>query len=444
MHRLILRTRISYASGIRLFNTTFGRYYFEMRVRAFTRLILSLSATLLAGCGKTGDSPTPRVSAENAKAVRVARAELRPMVRAISVTGTLAAQEKSTLSAKVAGRLQYLQVDIGSVVRQGDLLAQIEPRDYELRLQQASAALAQARATLGLSPDGEDDRVDVEQVSAVKLAKAVFDEAAQNQTRVTGLSESGIASASELDTVQATYHVAQSRYEASREEARTRASAVAERRAEFELSRKQLADTAVRAPFDGAVQSRSGHLGEYVAPGTPILELVKIDPLRLRLQVPERESTLVRTDQVVQLFVEGDTNAYAGRIARLSPALDEQSRMLFVEADVPARGSLRPGLFARSQVIVDERQEGLSVPANALTTFAGLEKVVVVQAGKALEKVVRTGRRGADWVEIISGIARGEGVVLDPGGLRTGQPVSISETPVASGPQDSAYPAIAD
>jgi RND family efflux transporter MFP subunit len=238
--------------------------------------------------------------------------------------------------------------------------------------------------------------------------------------------------------------VAQSRYEASREEARTRASAVAERRAEFELSRKQLADTAVRAPFDGAVQSRSGHLGEYVAPGTPILELVKIDPLRLRLQVPERESTLVRTDQVVQLFVEGDTNAYAGRIARLSPALDEQSRMLFVEADVPARGSLRPGLFARSQVIVDERQEGLSVPANALTTFAGLEKVVVVQAGKALEKVVRTGRRGADWVEIISGIARGEGVVLDPGGLRTGQPVSISETPVASGPQDSAYPAIAD
>jgi hypothetical protein len=100
--------------------------------------------------------------------------------------------------------------------------------------------------------------------------------------------------------------------------------------------------------------------------------------------------------------------------------------MLLVEADVPARGALRPGLFARAQLVVDERQQGLCVPANALITFAGIEKVVVVEAGKALEKVVVTGRRGPDWAEIVSGISSGEEVILDPGGLRTGQPVSIT------------------
>jgi RND family efflux transporter MFP subunit len=348
------------------------------------------------------------------------------MIRTIGVAGTLAAQEQSTLSAKVSGRLQYLKVDLGSVVRQGELLAQIEPRDYELRLQQAAAALAQARTSLGLAPEGEEDRIDLEQVSAVRQAKAVLEEASRNRDRVKSLSQSGIASQSELDTVEAAYKVALSRSDTALEEARGRTATVAQRRAEYELARKQLADASVCAPFDGAVQSRPAHVGEYVAPGTPILALVKTDPLRLRLQVPERECGLVRTGQAVRLFVEGDTNAYAGQIARLSPALEEQSRMLLVEADVPARGPLRPGLFARANIIVDEHQEGLSVPAEALITFAGIEKVVVAQGGKALEKVVVTGRRGLGWAEVVSGLKGDEKIILNPGGLRTGQPVSIT------------------
>ena len=141
--------------------------------------------------------------------------------------------------------------------------------------------------------------------------------------------------------------------------------------------------------------------------------------------MPERECILVRTGQVVHLLVEGDTNTYSGRIARLSPALDEQTRTLRVEADVPRQGSLRPGLFARAQIIVTEHEEALTVPADAIITFAGLEKVVVVQDGKAVEKVVTTGRRGPDWVEVVSGLEAGETVVLSPGSLRTGQRVMV-------------------
>jgi RND family efflux transporter MFP subunit len=347
------------------------------------------------------------------------------MERVVSVSGTFAAQETSTLSAKVPGRLQMLSVDLGSIVRKGDMLAQIEPRDYELGLQQALAALAQARTALGLPPEGDDDRIEQEQVSGVKQAKAVLEEATKNRERVKSLSASGISADAELDLVEAAYLVAKTRYEGSIEEARRRMAAVAERRAEYELARKRLADATLRAPFDGAVQSRPASIGEFLSAGIPVVQLVKTDPLRLRLRVPERESALVRTGQLVRVFIEGDTNAYPGRLARLSPALDEENRMLLVEADVASQGSLRPGLFARAQIIVNEEEQGITVPSSAILTFAGLEKVVVVRDGKALEKSVMTGRRGADWTEIVSGLEAGEQVVLNAQGLRTGQPVAV-------------------
>jgi len=388
-------------------------------------LTAGLSVALLTSCGQ-GDRPKATGKGELAeRPVSIARAEVRAVPRAIQVTGSLAAQEQSTLSAKVAGRLEQLSVDVGSVLRQGELVAQVERRDYELGLQEAEAALAQARTALGLPLEGDDDRIKLENVTSVKQAKAVLDEASKNRERVNSLSEAGIASQSEVDTVEATYTVALARYEAALEEARGRMATVAERRAELELARKQLADASVRAPFDGVVQARSAAVGEYVAAGTPIVQLVKTDPLRLRLEVPERECLLVRTGQVVHLSIEGDTNIYSGHIARLSPALDEQTRTLRVEADVRRQGPLRPGLFARAQIIVTEEEPALTVPADAIITFAGLEKVVVVQDSKAVERVVATGRRGPGWVEVVSGLEKGEAVVLCPGGLHTGQRVVV-------------------
>jgi RND family efflux transporter MFP subunit len=392
----------------------------------FLAIVLAfITAVALVGCGKSdrrsGRQETPQIPVE------LVTAERRAMERVVAVSGTFAAQEASTLSAKVPGRLQTLSVDLGSVVGRGDLLAQVEPRDYELGLQQAVAALAQARTALGLSPLGDDDRIELEQVSGVKQAKAVLDEATKNRERVKSLSASGISPASEVDTVESAYLVARTRYEGSLEDARGRMATVAQRRAECEMARKRLADATLYAPFDGAVQLRPASIGEYLSEGSPVLQLVKTDPLRLRLRVPERESALVRTGQVVRAFIEGDTNAYAGRIARLSPALDEESRMLLVEADVRAQGSLRPGLFARAQIVVNENEQSLSIPSSAILTFAGIEKVVLALDGKALEKNVVTGRRGPDWVEVVSGLEPGQKVVLTPQGLRTGQPVSISK-----------------
>ncbi len=353
------------------------------------------------------------------------------MERIVSATGSLLAQEQATLSIKVPGRLHTIAVDLGSVVKQGDRLAQVDPQDYELRVRQATAALAQARASLGLPLDGTSDTVEIEKTSLVKQAKAVLDEADKNRERLLELNKTGIAPQSDVDTAVAAYIVALNKHEAALEEALTRLAALAQRRAELAIAQKQLEDTNLRAPFEGAIQQRLAGLGEFLQAGTPVLTLVRTDPLRLRVEVPEREAAGVRAGQPVRLRVEGETNLVRGALARVSPAIVEQSRMLIAEADIPNDGSLRPGLFVRAEIVTRERDPGLAVPAGALIVFAGIEKVVLARDGKASERTVVTGRRGAGWIEVVSGLKPGELVVVDPGNLRTGQPVIVADLPAA-------------
>lgn len=359
--------------------------------------------------------------------MKVAAATLRPMEKFLLVSGTLAAQEEATLSVKVPGRLEQVAVDLGSVVKRGDLIAQVEKRDYELRVQQSKAAVAEARAAVGLSLDGGEENTSVETIATVKQARAVLNEATKNRERVQRLSGEGISSKSEVDTVESVYSVAAARHETAVEEARTRLAVLAQRRADLEVAQQQLLDTSILAPFDGAIQTRIASPGEHLQLGTPVASLVRIDPLRLRLEVPERESGLVQAGQTVRLTVEGSTNVFRGAVARVSPAITEQNRMLMVEADVPAQNGLRPGLFVRAQIVVKENETALSIPAGALIVFAGIEKVIAVEEGKARERTVSTGRRAAGWIEITSGLKAKDVVVLEPGNLRTGQAVKFAE-----------------
>jgi RND family efflux transporter MFP subunit len=345
----------------------------------------ALLALLLTSCGKP-DAPKAERPAAPARAVRIARAEMRPMERTLQVVGSLSAHEETTVAAQVAGQIESYRVDLGDHVATGQELARIDTTAYDALARQSAANLAKATASAA--------------------------NAAQNLKRVQELQKDKIASGSDLDLAVA---------EADQAQAEVKAVEAADAVARLNLERSR-----VRAPFDGAVAERIASVGAYAPIGAPIVKFVKTDPLRLRLEVPERDSILVRPGQVVRVTVEGDTNVYAGALARVAPAIRESSRMLLVEADVRAQGSLRPGLFARAQIVVSAGEPALSVPANTLITFAGLEKVVAVVEGKALEKTVVTGRHGDGWVEIVSGLDAGQAVVLDPTGLRTGQPLTIA------------------
>jgi RND family efflux transporter MFP subunit len=357
--------------------------------------------------------------------VKTARVEQTPFGETVSANGTLAAFDQSTAGVKVAGRLSTISVDLGSIVRRGQVIAMIEPNDYKLRVQQAEAALSQARARLGLSPEGTDDKVSAEQTGTVRQAKAQLDEARLNRERAVRLVEQGIVAKADFDAADATYKVALSRYQDALEEIRNRQALLAQRRSELALARQQLADTAVQAPIDGIVQLKRASVGEYLAAGAPVVDIVRMNPLRLQAQVPERDAATVRFGQNVRVSVEGDGRVYLGQIKRLSPVITEQNRMLMVEADVQNDGSLRPGSFAKAEIVTNDAKMAVTVPNNAIVTFAGIEKVIVVQNGKALEKPITTGRRSGEWTEIIAGVNVGDQVVVDPGNLQSGMAVEV-------------------
>lgn len=387
---------------------------------------------LLTACGpKTPERAASATAATNiVRPVQMALATRASLARGVRAIGELAAREESTLSVKVSGRLQDIAVDVGSAVRTGDVLARVEPQDYELQLRQAEALLAQVRARLGLPVDVDSDRFDPREASTVKLAAARLEEAQRNRDRATRLAGQGISSQSEQDSADAAYEVAANVLRDAIEEVNNRLAQLTQRRVEVEIARKRLSDSSIRAPFDGLVQRRTASPGEYVAAGTPVVTLVAVNPLRLRLEVPEREAAAVRSGQRVLVSIEGETNTPVGVISRVSPAIDRESRMLMVEADVPNDGTLRPGSFAQAEIIVLEQDEALLVPAAAVATFAGVEKVFTVQDGRAREHTVTTGRRLTNLVEIVHGLAGGETVVLEPGPLQNGQ--AISPAPVAA------------
>lgn len=392
-----------------------------VRVRIFATALLALAGA----CSRRepASQPTPPPIP-----VTLAQATQRPVERFLTISGSLLAKEQTPVSARVAGRIQSLPADLGSRVQAGQLLAELEPRDFELRVQQSRALLGQARARLGLPLDGDDDQVSLDDTSLVKEAQAVLAQAAGDRERIRQLNRQGIASASDLESANAAYTVAQSRHADALEEARTRAAVLRQRRAEYELARKQLADTRITAPFDGVVSERLANLGQHIELGAPIFTLVQADPLRLRLEIPERDAPRVAAGQSVRLRLTGDTNLYRGTLRRLSPSLLEASRMLVVEADVPASGALRPGAFVRSEIVVDPAQNAVTVPTDALQTFAGVEKVFLFEGGKAVERRVTTGDRGAGWIEITAGLKGGESVIRSPAGLVQGRAVVLQST----------------
>src|SRR5881397_2393270 len=369
-----------------------------MAPMAFARpRCLFLACAFLASAGCSSDhtaTASPQKGAApaiKAREVRVVPATELKVLRTVSVTGTLNAEEQVVLSMKVTGRLAHLAVDLGSRLHRGDVVARLDPLDFKLRVDQAEAALHQARVRLGLMPDGADDRVNVETTAVVRQAKAQLDDAVLTRERTEKLWHQELVARAQLDTAAAAEQIAEARYHDALEEARNRQGILAQRRSELEMARQALTDTVLTAPADGIIRERRAGVGEDVL-----------------------------------VTVEGDPTVYRGRVVRLSPSIHEQNRTLMIEAEVPnERGVLRPGSFAKAEIVVGTDQPAVFVPTSSIVVFAGIEKVLSVKDGRSVEKRVTTGRKENGRVEIMDGLAAGEPVIIEPGNLVGGQPVAI-------------------
>jgi membrane fusion protein (multidrug efflux system) len=203
---------------------------------------------------------------------------------------------------------------------------------------------------------------------------------------------------------------------------------VKQREATLGLARKKLGDAVLRAPITGAIAKRHVNVGEYLRENTPVFTIVALDPVKYSGTIPERFAPDVRPGQALQLSVEAyGGRTFTGQITRVAPAVDVQTRTIELEGKVPnGDGKLRPGFFTRGVVITGRDAAAVFAPADAVAYLAGITKVFVVGNGKVEERLIKTGPRQGNLVEITSGVKAGEVVATSNlGQLFNGAPVSV-------------------
>jgi len=406
-------------------------------VRSLTARVLSSLIVLafgMSGCERenTTQAALPSGTVEPPRRVRVHTVQLENWPRMIRVQGNLLGDEISVVGTKVAGRVERVNVDIGSVVHANDELIALETKEFDLRVQQAEAQLEQARAALGLKPGDKDDSVNPLKTPLVLQEEALWKEALSKLERAKSVVATKAISVEELQQRQAAAAIAEARYRGAINDVGTQIATVSMRRAAVGLARQARDDAAVRAPFDGVVQQRHVAPGSYVQVGQTVVTLVRVDPLRFHGGIPEREAALVDLGQQVAITVEGRPEKLGGTVTRISPALDMSNRSLVIEVDIPNPDSrLRIGLFAEAEIVADPQAKTICVPVTAVREFAGVEKVWMVREGQAVEQVVQRGRRRADRVEIVQGLSVGDVVLVNARQGRAG-PVVVEVSPPTS------------
>jgi RND family efflux transporter MFP subunit len=379
-----------------------------MRVAIYLTLPFAFAAAMGCGTGVKGESTNsetapPPVSVNSAAAVE------RPIRRFLEVTGTLAAQEEAEVAAEVQGRVVATPVERGTRVAEGDALIRIAATEMEAQVAEADANAAQIVGRLGLA-DGAEFSAD--RVPEVANARATLELAEGDFTRAQMLYDRKLLSKAEFDQRSAQAEVARRQYDIARNGASQQYQALLAARARLSLAKKALADTVVRSPFAGFVGQRLVSVGDYVARGTKVASVMRTNPLRVNLTVPEQYSAEVAIGRPVSLEVDAAAGQhFEGQVRYVSPALQTDSRTLIVEALVPNdTGVLKPGSFVTARIEQATERPAVLVPVTAVRTISGTSRVYVVAGERVEERIVTVGQAADNLVEISTGLKAGEKV----------------------------------
>ena len=406
-------------------------------------LIPALAMVVAAGCSKPAGTPLAAAEAPKHISVPVAHTAVETVPAGFDATGAFVADESSDVAPLVAGRVIATPVDAGAFVRQGDVICELDHRDAQIRLDQvkaqmaeATAAVTQAQWRIGHAEGGQFDPNNVPEVAA---ARANYD-SAQAQARMAGadakryenLVKTGDVSRStyekvrtQQETADAQANAARKQYEAAENGARqgwfgveTSQASLAGVKAQLAAAEKALADTTIRAPFDGYVTARPVAVGQYVAmtPPTKIANLVKIGVLKLQLQTPEQRASQVKTGMTVNARVAAwPDRVFTGKVTAVNPAVDPSSRVFIVEAKFDnGHAELRPGMFATAKVMLPGGENAVFVPRPAVARDKTTDsyQLFAIENGVARLKVVVPGEPDGDRIRIVSGLNGSETVAM--------------------------------
>ncbi len=394
-------------------------------------LVLALAAlSLLALSCRGSSNAQPKKEAAAAPNgspapvdVSTAQAISRQLPRFFDATGSLAADEQTDVAPAVPGKVVALGVDLGSYVQRGAMLIRLDDRDARIRLDQAQAQVEQSKASvrqaeerIGLKPGQAFDPLRVPDVAAARVA---LDLAEKQLRRFERLVESGDVSRSAYDQQKAQRDQLQQQYDVAIEQARQNYAAVQTARAavtaaetQVAQARKNIADSVVTSPISGYVADRPADLGEYLSTSSKVATIMRTNPLRLRIDIPEQMVAAVQTGQGVSVSVSAyPDRAFNGRVVRISPNVTATSRTMTVEAEVDNGSNLlKPGQFATVRIEQPQTEPAVLVPSRAVRTESDTSRVFVIKDGRAEQRLVQLGQAEGDLVEIKSGVAAGEQV----------------------------------
>jgi membrane fusion protein, multidrug efflux system len=385
-------------------------------------LIIAVAITSLA-CDRSKGAPNNNDAAATPPAIVVSTAPaiLRQLPRYFEATGSLAANEQTDVASETSGKVSAVGVDMGSYVRRGQMIVKLDDADFRIRIQQAQAQLDQARATLlqneakiGLRPG---QKFNPENVPEVAAASAALDLAEKNLRRSEKLVESGDISRSVYDLQRSQRDQLREQREALIHQAQQNYATVANAQGQVDmaqaalaLARRSLNYTVIVAPIGGYVSERNADIGEYVSPQQKVATIVNLNPLRVRIDIPEQAISRVHVGESVSVSVAAYTDrTFAGHVARVSPSVSTTSRTLTIEAEVQNPDAvLKPGQFATVRILLPQSEPGVLVPQRALRTISGATYIFIIKNGHAEQRLVQTGQTESDLVEIVSGVAADE------------------------------------
>jgi HlyD family secretion protein len=396
------------------------------KTSAAVLLLIGLAAS---GCSKT-ESAQARGRDDIAKAVKVEPVGEQTVIRSIEVVGTLAAVDEVTVSSEADGIVSRILHDLGDRVRAGDVMVELDREKAEYNLDQQRAALARALAQYG-APDPQHLPA-FEKTPDVQKANADLAQAKQSFDRASQLFKRTLVPQQTLDDAATALQSKQASYDSSLQNARNLQASIAAADAAMKLADRQLRDTYIRAPFDGYVQRRFVNLGQLVKGSgvpVPVMTVVRVDPLRVTGEIPEKMVPWVAVGQPVEVHVDAyPDKTIAGKMSRISPAVNSATRAFPFEALVPNDGALlKPGTFARLSLRTNKADRVLTLPYAALQYRYGVNRVFVLKDGKLVAKELKVGERLGDRIEIVSGVEAGEPVAMtDVDKLVDGLPAKIS------------------
>lgn len=421
------------------------------------QILVVICCGLLTACSTSNGRAEAVPDAAKPIPVTTALAQLRSVPASFDETGSFVADESSDVAPAVAGRVMATPVNIGDRVSAGQAICELDHADARLKLDQAKANLEQARFALNQAQSrvgwAGTGKFNPEAVPEVAAAKASYESsqssaklAAADGKRYENLVKSGDVSQSawekyrtQAETAAASANVAKRQYEAQLSSAQQNylgvegaRAAVSASQAQVAQAEKSLADTTVRAPYDGFITDRPVAPGQYITSSNKVATLVRISSMKLRLQAPERRAAEVKPGMTVTASVVAyPGRTFTGRVSAVVPSVDSSTRSFTVEVRFEnPKGELHPGMFASARVQLPGASQAVFVPVKSVVydkTTDAYQLYTVSATNTAKLTVVLKGEADGDQVRILSGLSGNEKIALGGSDLYNGAPVAVRQ-----------------